>query len=290
MVRFLPTELGALTGMLSFDVEENELGGTIPTELGLWTSTAYLYLSGNQFHGTLPTELARMTNLEDLWVYDNQLSGTIPAEFTSMSQLRAVYLYSNKFTGSLNEILCTGGDRAVPLENLWADCSEVNCTCCIGCCDDVLGCEEVVSAVNETYPPSMDNWPQEFSALIDRLGLLVTDDLGVFQNAASPQYQAMDWLANRDEWNYVPVSNQVLVERYALAVLYYSTQGKMRSNPFFFLTNSSVCEWRDEQLEQGVTCDVDGISVTSVDLGTCSFSDLSYSRRAARKSYPHLLS
>ena len=71
-----------------------------------------------------------------------------------------------------------------------------------------------------------------------RIGNLVTDDLRVFEDAANPQYQAMAWLETEGSWDWTNTSEtellteQFLIDRYALATLYFSTtcQVQFRQN------------------------------------------------------------
>jgi hypothetical protein len=70
-------------------------------------------------------------------------------------------------------------------------------------------------------------------------------DAEAFQNDTSPQFLALDWLANDDPalLDLDSTPPVILVERYALAVLYYATNGEDWSNELNFLSASSVCEW-----------------------------------------------
>lgn len=59
----LPTEIALLTGVNSFDVDINNIEGTIITEVGSMSLLTFLGMSGNVFSGTIPTELYRLTAL-----------------------------------------------------------------------------------------------------------------------------------------------------------------------------------------------------------------------------------
>ena len=48
----LPTQLGRLTELLTWDVSQNAMDGTIPTEVGLLTKLTALWLFGNKLSGT----------------------------------------------------------------------------------------------------------------------------------------------------------------------------------------------------------------------------------------------
>ena len=92
---------------------------------------------------------------------------------------------------------------------------------------------------------------------------IVEDDSALFdEDVFSPQYQALDWLIHEDP---VVVSNglrdinarSALVDRYILAVLYFSTNGGQWKNNQLYLSGSSVCDW------WGIGCDVTG-SITRI--------------------------
>ena len=79
----------------------------------------------------------------------------------------------------------------------------------------------------------------------------------------STQYQALDWLANVDHWSTSfkdgDIPTQVLVERYALVVLWMSTVGEYR--PYTLNVSTSVCTWA-----AGIICDENDEFVTQLKL------------------------
>jgi hypothetical protein len=98
----------------------------------------------------------------------------------------------------------------------------------------------------------------------------------------SPHYAALSWLVEEDEFIGDPQDDEslstVILERFVMVVLYFSTQGGEWVQSFnFLLPQASVCEWQDEELAEsgsvpfmpfmGVGCDEDG-SVNSIFLGT----------------------
>jgi hypothetical protein len=101
-------------------------------------------------------------------------------------------------------------------------------------------------------------------------------------NPDSTKYQALEWLANEDEWtaNLLQTSSfatnafvtQLLVERFVLVQFYLSTKGTLWTNQYSFLTsNTSVCEWKDPVVEQGVLCDENDRFVQTLWMGAfCS--------------------
>lgn len=117
-------------------------------------------------------------------------------------------------------------------------------------------------------PPTTSVTTASFNSMVDKIGGLVTSDPAVFENDTSAQYAAMDWLANSDEWveanNTDSTDHRELVERYVLALLYFSTNGNRWRNQNNFLEPFSVCGWSDENT--GAYCR-DGMLVREIVLG-----------------------
>lgn len=99
----------------------------------------------------------------------------------------------------------------------------------------------------------------------------------------SPQNRAQSWLVDSDS-AYTCPEDVSLVQRYAMAVFYYSTEGDDWSkcsapsdftdpasvaaayancpgNPW--LTNVTACDWA------GLTCNDDGSEIVRIDIGEC---------------------
>ena len=97
----IPPELGRLSNLTELRLYDNWLSGTIPTELGKLTNLEVLSLDINQLSGTIPTELGNLSYLEELWLGGNQLSGTIPTELGNLSYLTALLLNLNQLSGTI---------------------------------------------------------------------------------------------------------------------------------------------------------------------------------------------
>ena len=122
--------------MVSLELYNNRLVGTIPPSLGMLTGLQMLYLYGNQLVGTIPSSLGQMTALEALYLDSNSLTGTIPSTLRQLTNLRTLRLLNNQLTGtipvlnqgSLGDInlvenyLTMGSLEAVPLSTFsaWA--------------------------------------------------------------------------------------------------------------------------------------------------------------------------
>lgn len=68
---------------------------------------------------------------------------------------------------------------------------------------------------------------------------------GIIQDTESPQFRALEWLSNEDEAGYsVLVSPyREIVERYIIAVVYFSLSGSAWSQQYDFLTPKHTCAW-----------------------------------------------
>ena len=69
------------------------------------------------------------------------------------------------------------------------------------------------------------------SKIPDGMGSAMAQNL---LNDSTPQGKAIRWLAEEDGLEVDPSESEVLVQRYALAVIYYATGGKKRENKGWF--------------------------------------------------------
>ena len=80
----IPTSLGLVTPLQTFDVESNNMDGDLfqPDYVGEGglTEVVNFRASLNNFRGRIPNEIGRWTKLQNLWFADNEITGTIPAE------------------------------------------------------------------------------------------------------------------------------------------------------------------------------------------------------------------
>ena len=121
--------------------------------------------------------------------------------------------------------------------------------------------------------PRKDKEPQDvdpvreylISKLLEATGR--TTDENLFSDPSSSHSMAVSWLLEDDhslDVEPVEVSDEfinILLRRYVLALLYFSTNGDQWNTKDGFLGNASVCDW------WGITCDVTD-SITIIDLST----------------------
>ena len=99
-------------------------------------------------------------------------------------------------------------------------------------------------------PSESPSTPTRFQTLVKHIGQTIFGSSEYTIPAIdSPQYVALDWLANNDTLfvDLDTVPTQVLVERYAMSVLYFATGGLAASWDTSFLEPIPICDW-DEAL------------------------------------------
>ena len=94
---------GSKQGLVTLDISQNYLTGTLPSALSNITDLKYLYLFGNYFTGTVPPSYSRLRHLRLLMLQDNKLTGPITGIFdiSRQTKLDTVQLSGNAFTGTL---------------------------------------------------------------------------------------------------------------------------------------------------------------------------------------------
>jgi hypothetical protein len=89
-------------------------------------------------------------------------------------------------------------------------------------------------------------------------------------SSTSPQGMALSWMV-RQHFDVASTIPEVLVERYALATIYYASGGEKWTNQYHFLSDSlHVCDWHGFQGMFGVSCDEQTSKVTSLTLSKSS--------------------
>ncbi len=84
----IPTSLGLLKGLETFDVESNKMDGVLfqPEFVSAegMSNIVNFRTSLNNFVGSIPTEIGEWTKLQNLWFADNKITGTIPSEIGNL--------------------------------------------------------------------------------------------------------------------------------------------------------------------------------------------------------------
>lgn len=88
--------------VISMDLPQRSLLGTLPTELSWLTHLRRLDLRQNRLYGTLPPAVfQKMQKLEVLDLTFNEFSGTLPTDWSALIQLNSVSFESNAFSGPI---------------------------------------------------------------------------------------------------------------------------------------------------------------------------------------------
>ncbi|XP_062187384.1 protein STRUBBELIG-RECEPTOR FAMILY 3-like isoform X2 [Phragmites australis] len=95
----LGNTLGNFTSLITLDLSNNNIGGTIPD--GLPVTMQKFFLSANQLSGRLPSSLSALTLLTSMSLNNNHLVGEIPDIFSAFTELANLDFSSNNLTGPL---------------------------------------------------------------------------------------------------------------------------------------------------------------------------------------------
>lgn len=82
------------------------------------------------------------------------------------------------------------------------------------------------------------------------------------EDELSPQYQALCWLLSGFKESKITMPDGVIIQRYALAVLYFSTEGDDWHRKKNWLSDESACDW------YGISCDNFYGAITKIDLSS----------------------
>mmetsp|Transcript_32817 Transcript_32817/g.37982 ORF Transcript_32817/g.37982 Transcript_32817/m.37982 type:complete len:323 (-) Transcript_32817:306-1274(-) len=134
--------------VLTVELANNQLFGSIPPEIGLLTNIRNLDLQNNMLRGSIPPRMGDMKNLVEVFLNDNKLTGSVPVELGQLNYLSQLFLQFNDIEGYVPGDLCLLRGRN-NLFNIWTDClgddeenlSDVICSCCTYCCNGLDKCE-----------------------------------------------------------------------------------------------------------------------------------------------------
>ncbi|GMH02569.1 hypothetical protein Nepgr_004408 [Nepenthes gracilis] len=95
----------AFPNLRTFNLNTNNLNGSIPSAVGLLTKLKYLFLYSNKFSGFIPSEIGNLTDLQQLDLSANELSGSIPQTIANLASLSVLQLFSNNLSGTVPQEL-----------------------------------------------------------------------------------------------------------------------------------------------------------------------------------------
>ncbi|MGN6298920.1 MAG: leucine-rich repeat domain-containing protein [Ginsengibacter sp.] len=97
----IPSSIENLSGLTLLALAGNSIGGEIPSSISNLNDLSTLSLATNKLSGTIPSSIGQLSNLSYLNFGGNQLTGNIPIEIGNLSSLSSLYLSSNKLTGQI---------------------------------------------------------------------------------------------------------------------------------------------------------------------------------------------
>lgn len=104
----------------------------------------------------------------------------------------------------------------------------------------------VVPEVDLTPPEEQDS--EKMAALKRVIQFYDITPLSTLTDPTTPQYAALDWLANKDSGaSYSSADDVRILQRYVLATLYYSTGGANWNKSYGFLSDEHECKWFEEE-------------------------------------------
>ena len=236
----IPPEISLLDPhmLLSIDMGHNSISGTLPSTIGKFVSLESLELGDNLIEGDIPLALGSLTNLTHLALDDNSFEEHIPSTLNALTQLQTIGV-----SGSDEKLRCS---QIVPsLMGYSSDDDSFSCAAMVLSCSCCTTC-----AIN----PAMTN-QEILTSLID-FYKFYSDPVSL-SDTTSAQYRALEWVSQgtietRTSWPQLE-----MVQRYAVATIYYSTNGDAWTYMRFFGPRS-VCSLDDiPGLDAPLICDDD---------------------------------
>ena len=133
-----------------------------------------------------------------------------------------------------------------------------------------------LAAVSPSFSPTI--WSR--SSIVQSALVKQVKGTDKWNEVGSPQYYARNWLISQDTFDLQALTLEQILERYALAVLFFydvQPQGSSNSISFFLQPDVSVCEWRKPNATNGVFAGVkcsDGVSVSEIRLSKFPYNNV----------------
>ncbi|KAL6897986.1 hypothetical protein ACP4OV_006582 [Aristida adscensionis] len=101
----IPLALFNLTELVTLDLSNNNLSGSIPPEVGnltkLETCCSTRHFNNNHLGGLFPPESSQLRNLQSLWMFDNYIEGPVPQFIENLTNLKNLRIYGMKLQGPI---------------------------------------------------------------------------------------------------------------------------------------------------------------------------------------------
>jgi len=256
--------------IISIELKENRLQGGIPPELfEFLPSVVVLNLATNELSGPIPKEIGMLKAIDILELAENQLT-SVPAELGNLNSISHVFLQANDFGGQgMPDEVCTLRTSG-SLTLLWADCrgDEASLQCDPSCCTTCFsGQASSSSASGGTNGGGGDNpfnggtgsksdeavtHADSDGEVLATLKKMAPDDGVSLDDSLSPQFKAYSWLVGSNRSSYENLSDVLLLQRYAMATLYFSLAGHGWTDKEGWLSDEDVCVWESVEECNGV--------------------------------------
>ncbi|KAG2609677.1 probable LRR receptor-like serine/threonine-protein kinase At1g56130 isoform X1 [Panicum virgatum] len=120
----IPPALFNLTELVTLDLSNNYLSGSVPREVGNLSKLETWHFNNNNLSGYFPHESSLLRNLKSLWMFDNYIEGPIPEFIQNLTNLTDLRLYGMKLQGPIPQNV----SKLINLENLMLGDLEGNYT------------------------------------------------------------------------------------------------------------------------------------------------------------------
>ncbi|TDT46848.1 putative secreted protein (Por secretion system target) [Maribacter spongiicola] len=101
----VPPEISNLTELTGLSLRAQNLTGTVLDKVTGLTKLSYLDFAFNNLEGTIPESISNLTSLKNFFLDYNEFSGEIPISLATLTNLERLNLGGNNLTGSVpNEI------------------------------------------------------------------------------------------------------------------------------------------------------------------------------------------
>lgn len=244
--------------VISIELADNNLSGQLPSEFfEFFSNLMVLNLSDNRLSGSIPSSVGSLSNLNVLELAENELTSHIPSEIGQLSKLDHLFLQKNDLIGQMpNEVCDLRTSHSYGLTLAWADCDgfppRVQCktTCCTTCFNNPRNPDENTEV---EAPTTHADTTRDILATLKKMA---PDGGASLDDTSSPQFKAYNWLAGSDVESLTDI---IILQRYALATLHFSTAGAGWKEDFFWLSDNPECP-NDTEHWIGVTrCDGGGM-------------------------------